>query len=126
MNEEGLPHGRARRAHEEESLSDELRSLADDARALAKAEFAYHKSRATYAGKQALIAAALTGAALVFLFFAVEAVVFGAILALSPSLSPMGATAAVTGGLAGAAVLCVALALFRWKRMKAKIAEQDD
>lgn len=111
---------------EQESLADELRGFTEDARAYASAEFAYQKSRATYAGKQALIAAGLAGAALVFLFFALEALVFGAIIVLAPSLTPLGATAAVTGSLVAAALLLFALAMFRWRRMKAKIAEQDD
>jgi len=113
-------------APEEESLADELRGLADDAKALAQAEFAYQKSRATYAGKQAAIVAALGGGALVFLFFAVEALVFGAILALAPRLTALGATAAVAGSLVAMALLCVVVAFVRWKRMTAKIAEQSN
>lgn len=126
MNDEDLPFAGTLNTPEKESLGDELRGLADDARALAQAEFAYQKSRATYAGKQVAIIAGLGGGALVFLFFAVEALVFGAVLTLAPRLTPLGATAAVTGCLVAAALLCVALALFRWKRMKAKITEQDD
>jgi hypothetical protein len=111
---------------ERESLSDELRGLAEDARAFARAELAYQKSRASYAGKQTAIIAGCVGAALVFLFFAVEALVFGAILALTPGLGAIGATAAVVGSLLLAALLVVAVARLRWNRMKAKIAQQDD
>lgn len=120
------PHGGAGKAHRQESLAGELRGLADDARAFALAEFAYQKSRATYAGKQAAIVAGLVGAALVLLFFALEALVFGAILALAPRLGAVGATATVTVALLAAAVLAVAVALVRWQRMKARIAQEDD
>ena len=126
MDNEDLQFGGTLNAPEKESVADELRGLASDARALAQAEFVYQKSRAAYACKQAAIIAGLVGAALVFLFFAVEALVFGAILALAPRLTALGATAAVTGSLVAAALLCVALALYRWKRMKAKITEQGD
>jgi hypothetical protein len=126
MDEEDLPFARTVDASEPESLVDELRELADDAQALARAEFAYQKSRASYAGKQALIIAGFGGAALVFLFFAVEALVFGAILTLAPHLTALVATAAVMGVLVAAALLCAALALFRWRRMKTKIAERGD
>lgn len=103
-----------------------MRALADDARTLAQAELAYQKSRATYAGKQALFIAASLGAALVFLFFAVEALVLGAVLALTPLLSAWGATAAVTAILVLAALLAVVTALARWRTMKTKITEQGD
>jgi len=126
MDEDDLPKKSAMRVEREETIAEELRGLADDARALAQAEFAYQKSRASYAGRQALIIAILGGAALVFLFFAVEALVFGAILALTPKLTALGATAAVTGGLGAAALISVLVAFGTWKRMKSKISERDD
>jgi hypothetical protein len=126
MDNEDTAFAGTMKGQKDESLTDELRGLAADTRALAHAEFAYQKSRASYAGKQAAIVAGLVGAALIFLFFAVEALVFGAILALTPRLTPLGAMGAVTGGLIVAALACVAFALFRWKRMKAKITEQSN
>ncbi|MDG2004255.1 MAG: phage holin family protein [Novosphingobium sp.] len=126
MEDDDLPRAGSLDASQPETLADELRGLADNARALAQAEFAYQKSRASYAGKQVGIIAVLVGGALVFLFFAVEALVFGAVLTLAPRLSALGATAVVTASLVIAALLCVALALFRWKKMKAKITEQGD
>jgi len=126
MDDEDSAQGGSLNSREQETLADEFKGLVSDAQAFAQAEFAYQKSRASYAGKQALIAAGLVGAGLVFLFFAVEALVFGALLALAESLTPLGATAAVTAILVAAALLCMLLALIRWKRMKAKIGEQDD
>lgn len=126
MDDPNLPTTGTSPAPEEEGLVDELRALADDARTLAQAELAYQKSRATYAGKQALFIAASLGAALVFLFFAVEALVLGAVLALTPLLSAWGATAAVTAILVLAALLAVVTALARWRTMKTKITEQGD
>lgn len=126
MSDQDPPPTSPDNARVRESIADELRGLAQDARALAAAELAYQKSRATYAGVQAAIVAGLVGGALVLLFFAVEALVFGAILTLTPRLGPLGATAAVTASLLCIALLLLVMALIRWKRMKAQISRQDD
>lgn len=126
MDKQNRPSANPEELRTRESIADELRGLVEDARDLALAEFAYQKSRATYAGVQAAIVVGLVGAALALLFLAIEALVFGAILALSPQLGPIGATGAVIACLLFAALLLVMVALFRWKRMKVQISRQDD
>lgn len=107
------------------SLPEELRHLVTEARELAQAEVAYHKSRASYAGGKAAWILALGLAAAVFLFFALMALVLGAILALAPLLTPLGATAAVTAALLVISLLCVFGLLTLFRRMKSVLSDDS-
>ena len=109
----------------ERSLEDDLRQLAEDARALAEAELAYQKSRAAFVGQEAKRMAILGAMAAVLVFFALMALTFGLVFALTPLLTAWGATAAVVGGLLLVAALCGLIAVSRWKYMAAKLSNQE-
>lgn len=110
---------------ENRSLREDLRQLAADARALADAEFAYQKSRAAFAGREARNLAILGAVAAAFVFFALMALVLGAVIALGPALTPWGATAAVAGALLLVAAVCAIAAKVRVARMKAVLLGEE-
>lgn len=99
------------------SLIEDLRLLAGDARTLAEAEIAYHKSRAgALAGGIGKIAG-LGAVAVLLAILALVALVVGLVFALTPMLTPWGATAAVTGGLLVLAVVMALWARASWGRL---------
>lgn len=113
--------------HEEGlSFADDLRQLADEAKALAQAEFAFQKSRAAYAGAESRTIALLLVFAAVFVFFALVALVVGAVIALGPLLGPWGAMATVTVGLLVTAGLCALTARRRTRRMLSIISDGEE
>lgn len=99
----------------EPTLVDELTSLLEDGRTYAEAEIAYQKTRAAYVGQQAKGIAITGGIAALFVVLAIFALVFGAILALTPLVGAIGATAIVF-----AALLVLAFVLIRIASSKAK------
>lgn len=107
------------------SLVDDLHGLADDARAWAEAEAAYQKARAELAGGGIKGAVGLGALGLALVFFALMALVLGAVLALTPLIGAFGATAAVVGGLLVGALLCFAGAKARWARMARHLSGKD-
>jgi Flp pilus assembly protein TadB len=109
----------------ERSLEDDVRDVVGQARDYARTEFAFQKTRAAYAGKSAGWIALWVGAALVFVFFALMALVFGAILALAPLITALGATAAVTGVLLVLAALSGVSALHRWRKVTELFSDED-
>ena len=113
-------------APEAPGLVDDLRQLAVDGRTLLEAELAYQKSRAAVAGKAASSVAGWGALTLALVFFALMALVIGAILALTPLLGPWGAMAAAVGGLLSAAALSAWIAAQRWKRAAAQLSEHGD
>jgi len=117
------PSSDQQEAHER-SLPDEMRQLATDARALAEAELAYQKSRAAFAGNEAKWIAILAVLALFFVFFTLMALIMGTVIALGPILGLWGATAAVTGGLLVAVLICGGLIMMRIRRMKAVLKDE--
>jgi len=125
MTEELEPLSEALEEARYRSLRDDLGDLAGQARDYARAELAFQKTRATYAGKEVRGIGLLIGAALVFLFFALMGLVFGLILALSPILTPWGATAVVCLGLMLAAGASAWTAWSRWRRMAALIGGDE-
>ncbi len=110
---------------DERSLENDLRELAGHARDYALSELAFQKTRAAYAGKSALWIAIWLGAALVFVFFALMALVFGAVLVLTPLITALGATAAVTGLLLVLAAFSGWSALRRWRKVTALLSGED-
>ncbi|MCB2061821.1 MAG: phage holin family protein [Novosphingobium sp.] len=108
----------------ERSLPEDLRQLAEDARALAEAEFAYQKSRAAFAGQETKRIATLGLLAAVLAFFALMALTFGLVLALTPPLTAWGATAVVVGGLFLLSALSGLLAAGRWRRMTVTLSDK--
>jgi uncharacterized membrane protein YqjE len=107
------------------SLAQDMKS---EVRAFAEAELAFQKARAAYAGSAAGVIAGLGIVAAVLLFFATMAVIFGTVIALSPTLGAWGAMAAVSLALLALAAICALLALMRFRRMKAVLGqgESDD
>lgn len=111
-------------AAENPTLAEELRHLAVEARTLAEAELAFQKTRAAYAGAEAKGIALLGLVAAVLAFFALMALVVGAVIALGPLLSPWGAMAAVSLALLLGAGLCALLAKTRLARMLNAISDR--
>lgn len=100
------------------SFADDLRDLAADAQTLFEAEKAYQAARASYAigrGKGVAIRLAVAGA---LVYFALVALVVGLLLALAPLITPWGALAVVTLGLALAAYFIYRVAMARLRRMR--------
>jgi hypothetical protein len=108
---------------ENPTLAEDLKQLAQEARVLAQAELAFQKSRAAYAGAEAKGIALLGVAAAVFVFFAVMALVVGAVIALGPILTAWGAMAAVTLALLLTAAACALTARTKLKRMLQAISD---
>lgn len=106
------------------SLAGDLRQLAEEAKTLAQAEFAFQKSRAAYAGAESRTISLLLVGAAVLVFFAVMALVTGAVIALGPVLGPWGAMAAVTLALLLVAGICALSAKARFKRMMTIISDE--
>jgi len=109
----------------ERSLPDDVRQLARHARALAEAELALNKARAKYAGAQAKGIALLGVLAATLVFLAVVAAVFGAVLALTPTLGAWGATGAVCGGLLLVAFVLLLVLRARVRIMNAVLGSGD-
>ena len=118
MNDETPTSANATGTAEDRSLTDDVHQLALDARLLAEAEFAYQKSRAAFAGSESKRIAILGLLAVFFGFFALMALVVGCVIALAPSLTAWGATAAVCGALVLFLLICVAVLMQRVRRMK--------
>ena len=109
----------------ERSFADEVRQLADDGRVLLEAELAYQKSRAAVVGLAAKSIAGWLTLALALLFFALMALVMGALLALTPLLGGWGAMALVVLALLLAAGLSGWIAAKRWERTAAQLGDQE-
>lgn len=73
---------------EDLSLIEDVRLLAGEARNYAQAELAYQKARAAYAGAETRNIAILGVGAAVLVFFAVMALVLGAVIAVGTVIGP--------------------------------------
>lgn len=109
---------------EQHSLLDDVRNLVEDGKTLAEAEIAYQVSRARAAGSGAGGIAGLIALALALVFFALMAMVFGAVIGLAPLLTIWGATAAVMLALLLGAFACLVTARNRWRRL-ARLLSDD-
>ncbi len=109
----------------ERSLIDDLRQLAGDTREFAKAEIAFQQSRAKVVGGSVGGIAARAVVALVLVFFAVMALVVGAVIALAPLLTAWGATGVVVAVLFLGAVVLGLSARARWQRLSALISGEE-
>ena len=107
------------------SLVADVRQLVEDSRTLVEAEIAYHKSRAIVAGQAAKGVAGWISLALALVFFALMALVLGLVLALVPALGAIGATVAVVLGLLAMGALSGWVAVRRWQRAAALIADPE-
>lgn len=110
---------------DEPELAGELRQLVAEGRAWLAAELAYHKSRAALAGQGLKRLVGLAALALALVFFALMALVVGALLALSALVGAWAATGIVVAVLLGAAALAARSAAARWQRIAARLADTD-
>ena len=110
----------------EPSLADDITGLIDDGKTYVEAEIAFQKSRLSFALGKGRKAAFLGLLALGFLHLALIALVVGAVIALSPLLTPIGATLAVTVVLLVVAVIFVLIAKRRISEAAAAFDEEDE
>ncbi len=96
---------------------DDVMSLVDDGLTYAEAEVAFQKTRLAYAGNRVKKIAILAGLSAVMVVFALFALVFGAILALTPLFTAMGATAIVVATLLVVALLFAIFAKARTREL---------
>ncbi|QSB43839.1 phage holin family protein [Tsuneonella flava] len=90
---------------EERSLADDILDLIEDGKTYAEAELQFQKSRAAFVADKGRKGAALAISALLLLHLAVVTLALGVVIALSPTLTPWGATALVVGILAFVAII---------------------
>ncbi len=107
------------------SLLDDVETLIDDGRTFVEAELKFQKARLSYAGSRGTILAIAGALAAVFLVFALFAIVFGTILALSPRFGPILATLIVAGTLVIASAIGLYVAAFNWRKIRAAFTEDD-
>ncbi len=105
------------------SLTDDLTALIDDGKTYAEAELAFQKTRLSYSANQGGKAAIFGLLALGFVHLALIALVVGMVIALSPMITPIGATLLVTAILLVSALVFVRLAK---RRISALIAAFDE
>lgn len=108
------------------TLSDDVHRLIDQGKALGQAELAWQKARAAYAGRQAGGIAVLALLAAALMFFALMALVVGAVIALGPALGAWGAMAAVAGTLLVVGLLAGLIAMLKARSTARLIAERRD
>lgn len=109
----------------ERSLVDDLKTLVEDGRTLLDAEIAYQKSRAVVAGRGARGVAGWGALALALVFFALMALVVGALISLAPLIGGWLATLVVTLALLLAAAGAALVAARRWRHMASRLAGDD-
>ncbi|RDC59879.1 hypothetical protein HME9302_01075 [Alteripontixanthobacter maritimus] len=81
--------------HPGSSLTDDVVALIDDGKTYAEAELAFQKTRLKFAASKGGSGVGMAVAALAFVHLALIALVVGLVIALSPILTPWGATALV-------------------------------
>lgn len=82
---------------EDRSLAGDILDLIEDGKTYAEAELQFQKSRLAFVADTGRKGAVLAISALLLLHLAVVTLAIGAVIALSPTLSPWGATALVVG-----------------------------
>lgn len=109
----------------ERSLAEDLKELWVDGRTLLHAEFAYNKARGLFAA-DAFKSIALFGAmAALLCVLALMGLTVGLIIALTPYLTALGATAVVVLALLLVAFLLVRSAAGRWRRMVGMLSDES-
>lgn len=102
----------------DQTVSESFARLLADGRAYIEAEADRQKLRAGIFTKGLRDAAILAAVAVMLLFGTLVAVLIGLIIALSPALTPLGATGAVFGGAILVSLVLLLLAKARISRMK--------
>lgn len=105
------------------SLTDDLAAIIDDGRTYVEAEMAFQKSRLAFAADRGKSGALYGVCAFAVLHLALVAMVFGAIIALTPLLTAWGATALVVALLVVSGVVLAMQARKRFSRLIEAYAE---
>ncbi|WP_336986548.1 phage holin family protein [Altererythrobacter aquiaggeris] len=100
------------------SLLDDVAATIDDGKTYIEAELAYQKSRAAFAANKSKSAIGFALAGFAMLHIALIALVVGLVFALSPLITPLGATAVVFGGLVILGALSIRLAVGKARTIK--------
>ncbi len=108
------------------SLLSDVEALVADGKTYAEAELAFQKTRLLYASDKVKAAAIFTGIAAVFVVMAIVALVLGAVLALTPLIGALGATAVVFVALLICAAVLVVMAKTRIVQLIAAFEERDE
>lgn len=106
-----------------DSLLADLRNLAEDAQTAVEAELHYQKARAGYVAGAAKGIALWATLALVAAIFALFALAFGTLLALSATIGAWAATGVVTGGLLLVFAVAAAMAARAIRRVRRDAGE---
>lgn len=125
MVDDVLPDGRdddLERAEEENSVSDgslteDIVALIDDGKTYVEAEIAFQKTRLAFAADRGKSGFLFGACAFAVLHLALVALVVGAIFALTPLVTALGATALVVGVLAVAGLILAVMAKNRFSRL---------
>lgn len=99
------------------SIAEEVEALIEDGKTYIQAELSYQKTRAAFMADEAKAGAVYVLAAAALGSLALIGLTVGLIIALSPWLTPWGASALVVGLEALAAVLFARAAAKRWKAL---------
>jgi hypothetical protein len=105
----------------ERSLRDDVEALIDDGKTYLEAELAYQKTRAAFVADRAKGAIIFGAVAALFGFLALIGLTVGLIIALSPLLTPWGASGLVVALLVIGALIAARAAGRRWTRLMAAI-----
>ena len=108
------------------SLTDDIAALISDGKTYAEAEMAFQKARLSFSAGKARSAALLWLLAIALAHLALVALVVGAVIALSPILTPIGATLLVTAILVLSAILFVRMANRRIKALTDAFQESGE
>lgn len=125
MLDDGLPDGRdddtelqeAEKSISDGSLSEDIVALIDDGKTYVEAEFAFQKTRLAFAAERGKSGMLFGICAFAVLHLALVALVVGAIFALTPLITALGATALVVGILLVAGLILAAKAKNRFTRL---------
>ena len=109
----------------ERSLTADVAALFEDGRTYVEAELAFQKSRAAFALDRGKAGALYGVLAFAVLHLALIALVVGAVIALSPVLTPWGATAVVVGVLVLVGVILAWRAKARFTGLASAFREDD-
>lgn len=109
----------------ERSLLDDIGALFDDAKTYFQAELTYQKTRASFVSNRLKKTVGFAFAALFLVLLATVGLTVGLIIALSPLLTPWGATAVVVLGLLLLAYLLVRSAGNAWSEIMGAVHEGD-
>ncbi|TDW68569.1 putative superfamily III holin-X [Novosphingobium sp. PhB55] len=110
---------------EDLSLIEDVRLLLGEARTFAQAEVTYQKTRAAYLGAETKSIAVLGVGAAIFVFFALMALVLGAVIAVGTLIGPWLAMVAVPMAILLVALFMGLSARGRVKRMMAILKEKE-